>query len=211
MAAMAVSKKDTNPAYYLLAPLLREEEKGAALARERYPHWMVNGRVPEGLFGISYFLQACKRCEIREAQALLALGANAAAKGTLGGTALMCACSWSLEPSEMVVWLLKHADVRALVNEVNDAGSSALHCASACGHAEVVRVLLCFGADLTTCGKRGGTAASFARLCGQHEVAQLIENWKEPEEWRPWTHASLPRSYRDATSTLAVLARSVCR
>ncbi len=215
MAAKAVSKEDTNPSYYVLAPLLCEEENGAAVARERYPQWMVNGLVPDSNCRDSYFLYACYRCDVRVAQVLLALGANVAAKSKYGCSALAYACggfplrSAGKPKTQIVAWLLEHTDVCTHINNVNESGSVALHSAAANGNALAVRMLLCFGADRTTRNKRGETAAALARICGREEVVQLIENWKEPEEWRPWTHAGLPYSYRDATRTLAVLARSV--
>lgn len=210
--AASVVNCERHPDYKKIFPLLREVD-GAATARARFPHWRVNGHAQNCFGKSSYFLVACENGDLQVAKVLFEMGANVAAKNQYNETALMFACrNCGSRAVLMVTWLLEQKGVRASMDDVDHCKNTALHCAvmNIRVNVEIVRTLLCYGVDRTCRNFWVKTAAEELRSCEKGVMAQLIEDWKEPEieEWRPWNANRAPASFRTALRSLVVLAKA---
>ena len=94
------------------------------------------------------------------------------------------------------------------VNIPNHRENTALIFTSCSGKLEVIKLLLKNGADLSLQNEDGSTAFSLASKCGNLEVVKLLTRGTEMEEWRPWHHSNFSVPYRNAMSTLLLLAKS---
>jgi len=62
-----------------------------------------------------------------------------------------------------------------MINEADaEFGATALHWAALRGHAEVVRVLISYGADLTVTNKEGETPLRVATRANRSQVVELL-------------------------------------
>ncbi len=207
---------ERHPDYEKIWPLLREVD-GPVTARARFPQWKVNGPAHHCGDMSSYFLVACKKGDLRVAKALFKMGANVAAKNRYGETALISACSGKEESrAALVEWLLMLEDGLASMDDVDNVDHCVLYTAITNSNKAVVRMLLCFGHDGMmkwsgfSCGAGVSSGAKFARRFGAQVMAQMIEDWKEPEveEWRPWNAERAPAKFRGALRALLLLAKA---
>lgn len=99
--------------------------------------------------------------------ALIERGADVNASDSLASILLLRAITFP----RLVRLLLEHG---AVVNERNEAGRTALHCAVEEGRLEVVGILLEFGSDVNARDVTGRTALHAAALSGDERMAQLL-------------------------------------
>ncbi|XP_049795989.1 poly [ADP-ribose] polymerase tankyrase-1-like [Schistocerca nitens] len=114
-------------------------------------------------------VQAAKQQAVGELRALIAAGADVAARDGSGRTALHCAAGWGdVEAARLLVGAGAAVDART------DGGWTPLHCAAANGHAEVAAALLVAGADRGATTGDGRTALDVARRCNQRRLVEML-------------------------------------
>ncbi|XP_049795993.1 speckle-type POZ protein-like [Schistocerca nitens] len=114
-------------------------------------------------------LQAAKQQAVGELRALIAAGADVAARDGSGRTALHCAAGWGdVEAARLLVGAGAAVDART------DGGWTPLHCAAANGHAEVAAALLVAGADRGATTGYGETALDVAVRCNRRRLVEML-------------------------------------
>ncbi len=158
---------------------------------------------------------------------LLDYGANIDCKDSYGDTVLTCACEGN--NIEIVTLLLDYG-----VNIHGKSNRLAIHNASRHGHLKIVRLLLDYEADPNAKNNNGETPLHQACDWDNDEVIKLLlEHGADPmiknnddfcpdlpsdnpykrmfqlKEWRPWNHSEYPLEYRQSTTTLVLLAKTI--
>ena len=90
------------------------------------------------------------------------------------------------------------------VNLKNKYGNTALSNALNYGYFAAAKLLLINGADLNLKDKY----VDWAILNGDLGVVKLLNRKNDMEDWRPWNHCNFPHPYRNAMSTILLLAKS---
>lgn len=116
----------------------------------------------------------------------------------------------SLTSPSRLFWFAQEGDVASLrsalskglydINMVDAFGWTLLMCAAHAGHMDVVRYLMCEGAQWREpVDRRGNTAAALARIAGHFHIAEIIESFRLHGHIESESCSSLTRKRRRGT------------
>ncbi len=194
--------------FVLLHSLLSDGGLEALCAR--YPNFDSNA-TPDDTCGASYLNYACANNNFVVVCALVIYGANVAQKDVCGITPLRNAC-WGRHGTrvKLVKCILECPEGLATLHFQDTSGYTPLMTAAQFGNTEIVRVLLEYEIDPTTCTDLGESAVDFARQQGHIEIVKLLHTATLSYlcEWRPRKHKCYPPLARATMRTLLLLAKS---
>ncbi len=220
LVILAKARIITNPSYNeVVEPILREHDGDASELLRLYPNFDAEaGTRSEDTRRLPYLHWACYKNHFHAVRGLVQCGACLLCKGKQKRTALLRVCYGEEESrAEIAAWLLsEHADARTAINWTTTSGYNSLYIAAIYGNTMVVRVLLRYGADPTLANKYGNTpAAAAARNHKYPKLASILvaaqrarHRVQQLGEWRPRNHAQYSGGFRDAMTSLVILAKA---
>ena len=143
------------------------------------------------------------QCKV--AQLLIDNGAYIHARNKYGDTPLHNASYW--KNVRMVQLLLNNG---AYVHAKNKDGNTSLHQAClGCNHLDIIKLLLEHGANPDCYNNNRILPSHIGSNLRVYKLLTDYEKLYNLKEWRPWNHFKYPLTYRQATTTVALLAKII--